>query len=135
MDNARDNNRSRVDLSEQEHCQSLPAAHLWRDSYSQGERMVKAVCHSAQKELQISFDTAGDIYKNDPETTVKCGALGVAATAFTAAAVVVESPVLIGAATLGAVGCGGMFVWTAAQPTVESLNEMVSRRRPSSPQF
>jgi hypothetical protein len=121
-------------VNDQDQCQSLPAAYLWRDAYKQGEATFKQACRTGQNELQIAFDTAEDIYASHTDTTVKCGALGVAATAFTAAAVVAESPVLIGAATLGAVGCGGMFIWTAAQPTIESLNQF-SRQRPSSPRF
>ncbi len=98
-------------VSDQEVCQSSPAAHLWQDAYRE-----------CRKTVTDSSKIIGDTVKQYPQETGRAAVLGVGATACVAAAVVAESPVIIAGATLGAIGCGGLFIWSAAEPTLKKLN-------------
>lgn len=98
-------------LNDQEICQSSPAAHLWQDAYRE-----------CNKTLAESTKIIGDTVKQYPQESGRAAILGVGATACVAAAVVAESPVIIAGASLGAIGCGGLFIWSAAEPTLKKLN-------------
>lgn len=96
---------------DQDLCQSSPAAHLWHDAYKECSQTVTE-----------SGKIASDIYKHYPQETSRGAMLGAGAAVCAGAAVIAESPVIIAGATLGAIGCGGLFIWSAAEPTLKKLN-------------
>lgn len=116
MDNreyARQEQLSRI--HEQENCGSHPSAHLWQDAY----RETISAISKEQKSSAAALNTVGN-YINEQRTDSAVQAmLGVGGAAFAITAVVVESPVLIGAASLGAVACGGGFIWSGANSTMK----------------
>jgi len=102
-------------IDEQETCGSHPSAHLWQDAY----RDTKAAITREQKSTTEALNTVGS-YINEHRTDSGVQAmLGVGGAAFAITAVVVESPVIIGAASLGAVACGGAFIWSGANSAMK----------------
>ena len=96
-----------IEIDQQENCGSHPSAYLWQDAY---------------KENKAALKTVGN-YVNEHRTDSGVQAmLGVGGAAFAITAVVVESPVLIGVASLGAVACGGAFVWSGANSAMKHFS-------------
>lgn len=116
MDNreyARQEKLSRID--EQENCSSHPSAHLWQDAY----RETMSTIVKEQKSSTEALGTVGNYIKQHPSDSGVQAMLGVGGAAFAITAVVVESPVIIGAASLGAVACGGGFIWSGANSAMK----------------
>jgi hypothetical protein len=116
MDNreyARQEKLNRID--EQSNCGSHPSAHLWQDAY----RETMSTLAKEQKSSQQALRAVGNYIKEEPADTRVQAMLGIGGAAFAITAVAVESPVIIGAASLGAVACGGAFIWSGANSAMK----------------
>ena len=102
-------------IDQQEICSSHPSAHLWQDAY----RETSAYLSKEQKSSQQALHDVSNYIKAEPGDTRVQARLGVGSAAFAISAAVVESPVIIGAASLGAVACGGAFIWSGANSAMK----------------
>ncbi|CAN5133280.1 hypothetical protein BH11CYA1_BH11CYA1_07040 [soil metagenome] len=126
------------EINEQESCGSHPSAHLWQDAY----RQTVATVSKEQRSSQEALTTMGKYFNENRTDNGVQAMLGIGGATFAITAAVVESPIIIGTATLGAVACGGAFIWSGANIAMKhytgrDLNnrDTASRQPPSLRQF